>query len=140
MNKKILVALDNSDYAAKVMKQALELASLYNSPLLGISAIDNSYFSDESSSYAADTQSYWTDSFQYMIDECAKLADETNVFYQHELLNGNPAEEIIRYAEKNGIDFIVIGHLGKSAAFGFLIGSVAQKVAAHSKCSVFIVK
>jgi nucleotide-binding universal stress UspA family protein len=140
MNKKILVAIDNSDYATKVMNRALELASLYNSSLLGISVIDNSYFSDESSSYSTDTQSYWTASFQYIIDECAKLADETDVFYQHELLNGNPAEEIVRYAEQNGIDFIVIGHLGKSAASGFLIGSVAQKVASHSKCSVFIVK
>lgn len=134
------MAIDNSYYATKVMNRALELASLYNSSLLGISVIDNSYFSDESSSYSTDTQSYWTSSFQYIIDECAKLADETDVFYQHELLNGNPAEEIIRYAEQKGIDFIVIGHLGKSAASGFLIGSVVQKVASHSKCSVFIVK
>ena len=142
MNKKILVALDNSDYAKKVMSQALELAKLYHASLMGVSVIDYSYFTDGdvSGAYAADTEGFWITSFQTVLDECTKLAEETDVFYTHEMLSGNPAEEIIKYAELHGIDFIVLGHLGKSAKSGFLIGSVAQKVAAYSKCSVFIVK
>jgi len=56
------------------------------------------------------------------------------------MISGHPAEEIIKYAADNQIDIIVLGHLGKSAASGFGIGSVAQKVAAFAKCSVLIVK
>jgi len=46
----------------------------------------------------------------------------------------------LKYAEENNVDLIILGHLGKSAKEGFLIGSVAQKVSAYSKCSVLIVK
>lgn len=142
MNKKIMVALDNSDYAEKLMMKALEMSKLYNAELFGVSVIDYSYFSDcdECSKYAEDTQEFWTESFKAVTDKCAKLAEDTDVYYHHEMLKGNPAEEVIKYADHLGVDFIIIGHLGKSASSSFLIGSVAQRVVSHSKCSVFIVK
>jgi len=145
MKKKILVALDNSGYATKVMQQALEMAKLYQAELFGVSVFDDSWLVDESSPYAADTLSYLSISYQAILDQCAKLAkeEETNVDYTHKTLKGNPAEEIIKYAEQEGVAVIVMGHLGKSAesgASGFPIGSVALKVATYSKCSVYIVK
>jgi len=53
MDKKILVALDNSDYAIKVMHQAVELADLYKCTLYGVAVIDDSYFTagDDSDAY-----------------------------------------------------------------------------------------
>lgn len=142
MSKKILVALDNSDYAPKVMLQAIELSKLYKTSLLGISVIDDSYFGDmdESNIYAIETKAFWTMSAQAILDKCTKLAEENDIGFTPEIVHGNPAEEIIKYSEKKGIDLIVLGHLGKTAAKGFTIGSVAQKVSAHSKCSVLIVK
>jgi nucleotide-binding universal stress UspA family protein len=38
MSKKILVALDNSDYAEKVMLQAVEMANAYKASLVGVSS------------------------------------------------------------------------------------------------------
>jgi len=140
MSKNILVALDNSDYADKVMLQAVELAKLYKTSLLGISVIDDSYFGNIDETYAIETRDYWTVSVQGVLDNCVKLAGENGIDFSQEIVHGNPAEEIIKYAMKKGVDLIVMGHLGKSAAAGFLIGSVAQKVSAHSKCSVLIVK
>ena len=142
MDKKILVALDNSDYAIKVMHQAVELADLYKCTLYGVSVIDNSYFStgDQSDSYSDNAESFWTTTFQHVLDECSKLAEQKDIYFQQNMINGNPAEEIIKYAADYDFDIIVLGHLGKSAASGFGIGSVAQKVAAYAKCSVLIVK
>ncbi|SHJ15146.1 universal stress protein [Parasporobacterium paucivorans] len=142
MNRKILVALDNSDYAPKVMYKALELAGLYDAQLIGVSVIDNSYlaFCDVCSPYAADTEGFWDSSFQGVLEKCSKLAEESHVDYSHEMLHGNPAWEIIKYAEEKGVDFIVIGNLGKTAQDYYLIGSVAQRVISHCKCPVFIVK
>ena len=139
MNKKILVALDDSDFAKNVMNQALELAKFYNATLLGVSVIDTAYLvgSDESNQYLVDI---WKISYQAVIDESAKLADESVVNYTHKILEGNPAEEIIKYAEKNNVEIIVVGRLGKTAAAGIPMGSVTQKVSTFSKCSVFIVK
>ena len=140
MSKKILVALDNSGYADKVMLRAIELARLYKAPLQGISVIDDSYLGDDCCPYAVETRAYFTISVQAVLDKCKDLAEKGDVDYSQEILNGNPAEEILKYAEQKGVDLIVLGHLGKSAGAGFLIGSVAQKVAAYSKCSVYIVK
>ncbi|SHI97816.1 universal stress protein [Parasporobacterium paucivorans] len=139
MNKKILVALDDSDYAKNVMNQALELARSYQAELLGVSVIDTRYLvgSDESNQYLI---GIWKASYQALIDECVKLAKKSNVNYIHEILEGNPSEEILKHAEKNNVEIIVMGSLGKTAAAGIAIGSVTQTISALSKCSVFIVK
>jgi Universal stress protein UspA and related nucleotide-binding proteins len=50
------------------------------------------------------------------------------------------ADAIVNYAEKNGIDLIVIGNKGAGAVERFLIGSVSSKVVTHAPCSVMVVK
>jgi nucleotide-binding universal stress UspA family protein len=144
MIRKILVALDNSDFAHKVMLQALELAKVYQAQLFAVSAINYSVLGelDESSPSKLMTETIynWTNSFQEVLDKCKQLAGEFGIEYYQAMLSGHAAEEIIKYAEENNIDLIVMGHIGKSAAAGLILGSVSQKVSAHSKCSVVIVK
>ena len=149
MSKKILVALDNSDYAEKVMLQAVEMANAYKASLMGVSVLDDAYTKgcDECEPWVNATKDYWATAFQDIIDKCKNIleegkgcTEESCITFQHKMLAGSPAVEILKYAEREGIDIIVLGHLGKTAASGFAMGSVAQKVAAYSKCSVFIVK
>ena len=144
MIRRILVALDNSDFASKVMFQALELAKVYQAQLFAVSVINYSVLGeiDESSPSPAITEIIynWTNSFQEALDKCKQLAGEFGIEHYQTMLSGLPAEEIIKYADENDIDMIIMGHVGKSATAGFLIGSVSQKVSAHSKCSVMIVK
>jgi len=68
------------------------------------------------------------------------LARDNRVEFFQEMLSGNPAEEIIKYADANDVDLIIMGHIGRTAATGFLMGSVSQRVATHSKKSVMIIK
>lgn len=144
MSKKIMVALDNSDYANKVMAQAIELAKLYKTGLQGIAVIDDSYFGVIEdccdNPYGLQTRDYWKVTFQDVLKKCSDLADKGEVDFLYEIVHGNPGETIIKTAEQKGIEIIVLGHLGKTAAQGFMLGSVAQRVAAYAKCSVFIVK
>lgn len=141
MNKKILVALDNSDYATKVMQQAIELAKSYKTQIQTISVIEViPAYGLESSLTAKGSLDIYSESLKTVLDKCMKLAAENEVDCSIELLNGNPAEEIVKYAEEKGMDIIVMGHLGETTSPSFLIGSVAQKVVAFSKCSVFIVR
>ena len=142
--RRILVALDNSDFANKVMFQALELAKVYQTQLFAVSVIDYSVLGeiDESSPSPVMTERIysWTNSFQEMLDKCKELAGVLGIEHYQTMLSGNPAEEIVKYAEENNMDLIVIGHVGKSGVAGFLLGSVSQKVSAHCKGSVVIVK
>lgn len=141
MNKKILVALDNSDYATKVMQNAIELAKSYQAQLQAISVLEviPAYAAGSPVSPKQSLGSYH-ESLKTVLDNCTKLAAENGIECNVELLNGNPAEEIIKYAEEKGTDIIVMGHLGETTSPSFLIGSVAQKVVAFGKCSVFIVR
>ncbi len=54
--------------------------------------------------------------------------------------SSSPADAIVKYAEKNDVDLIVIGNKGAGAIERFLIGSVSSQVVAHSPCSVLVVK
>jgi nucleotide-binding universal stress UspA family protein len=53
---------------------------------------------------------------------------------------GNAAEKILETANNKGIDTIVLGSRGLSAAKEFLLGSMSHKVSHHAKCTVVIVR
>ena len=55
------------------------------------------------------------------------------------VLEGNPAEEIVDFAEEQKVDMIVVGSLGKSGYEQFAIGSVSSKVLRNAKVPVLIV-
>ena len=50
------------------------------------------------------------------------------------------AEEILRIANKENADTIVVGSRGFSASKDFLLGSVSYKVMHYAKCPVVIVR
>lgn len=53
---------------------------------------------------------------------------------------GNPADEIITYAEQREVDLIVSGARGLGAVGRFFLGSTSTKILHHSHCSVLIVR
>ncbi len=53
---------------------------------------------------------------------------------------GNPAEEIIQYAEQAKVDLLVTGARGMGALGRFLLGSVSTKLIQHSPWTVLVVK
>ena len=52
---------------------------------------------------------------------------------------GKPADEIIDYAEKHGVDLIIMCTHGRSGISRFVLGSVAEKVIRHSPVAVLTV-
>lgn len=57
-----------------------------------------------------------------------------------EVAVGHPAEEILRYAEDNDIDIILLATHGRSGVKRWAIGSVADKVLRASKVPVWLVR
>lgn len=55
------------------------------------------------------------------------------------LLEGNPADEIVKTAENENIDLIIMG-TGKSRLDKHLLGSVSEKVVHSAPCSVLLVR
>jgi nucleotide-binding universal stress UspA family protein len=56
------------------------------------------------------------------------------------LLEGNPVDRILEYAEKHPTDLIVTGSRGLSEAGRFFLGSVSDGLLHHARCSILISK
>lgn len=53
--------------------------------------------------------------------------------------SGQPAAQIVRYAERHGIDLIVVGTHGRTGFTRVLLGSVAERVLRTAPCPVLTV-
>ena len=69
----------------------------------------------------------------------AKLAS-SGEHPEFDLIVGQPAKEIVLYAEQHDIDHLVVGHRGHTPFDRWLIGSVARQVLAYAPCAVTIVR
>jgi nucleotide-binding universal stress UspA family protein len=62
------------------------------------------------------------------------------VIYKHRYLRGLPADEILRFAEQEGFDLIVLGSHGRTGFARLLMGSVAEELIRKACCPVLVVK
>jgi nucleotide-binding universal stress UspA family protein len=65
------------------------------------------------------------------------IKDKTKVKIVTE--SGREDEKILKFAQKENIDIIVIGTHGRTGIEHFLIGSIAEKIIRHSPIPVFII-
>ncbi|MFW6317052.1 MAG: universal stress protein [Halorubrum sp.] len=75
-----------------------------------------------------------------VIKEAKLIADDYDQPIKTETIHGNAAKAIIRYAEQNDIDHIVMGSKGRSGVQRVLLGSVAETVVRRSPTPVTIVR
>lgn len=77
-------------------------------------------------------------------DEAIKIVEEQakrdGVDVRKWILEGQPAKEILKLAEEESVDIIVMGTLGRSGIEKFLLGSVADKVIRGSRIPVLVVR
>ncbi len=56
------------------------------------------------------------------------------------MLEGPPAEEIVRFARARRVDLIVMGTHGRRGLAKLFVGSVADRVVAAASCPVLTVR
>jgi len=77
---------------------------------------------------------------EHAISPVGRIMEGMGVPYQSRQEVGQPAAEIIRVAEEEGCDLVVLGSRGLSGFQEFLLGSVSDRVVHHAHCPVLIVK
>lgn len=88
------------------------------------------------------------DSFAAILDAATKrlgaikekLLAEGLVEVETALLEGDPVDRVVAFAEKSQPDLIVVGSRGLSATGRFLLGSVSDGILHHVHCSVLVVR
>lgn len=140
---KILVATDGSEHVRKAIAAAIGIAKLSRAKVYAVYVMANDEFYMPYPKNA-ELEKVLVD---YLRDEGKKATAYVedsgkagNIEVESVLLEGSPAQEIIDFAERNGINLIVIGTHGKSAIERFLLGSVAENVVRHSKIAVLVVR
>lgn len=61
---------------------------------------------------------------------------DAGIHYEHRLLHGEPAEQIVKLASQEQVDAIVLGTGPRSQVAARLLGSVAEAVLRSAKCRV----
>jgi len=139
--KKIMIATDGSVCSRMAANNGIELARLSGGKVYAVYVVSMEYFS----SMAVDL--YWERIHAALENEgieavnYVKGAGEIEgVIVEPVLLEGNPTDELIRYAEENKMDIIIMGTLGRTGIKRLLLGSVAGNVVRHSKVPVMVVR
>ena len=68
------------------------------------------------------------------------LPKDPQVPFLHRMLTGDPARSILRTAESEDVDLIVMGTHGRRGLSRLLMGSVAEEVVRKAPCPVLTVK
>jgi len=121
MLEKILIATDGSKHSEKAAIAGIDLAKLTNGKVTAIYVVDREKKGIEATERIKD------------------LANKAGIPFEAKIIEGNPANEILKFAEDAKMDIIVLGSIGVTGLKKFMIGSVVEKVVRHSKVPVMIV-
>jgi nucleotide-binding universal stress UspA family protein len=139
MFHKILVAIDGSPASEKALAAAVDLASHYQADLTALSVAEGPAIVamiDE-----VDDVRQRVESHLHQIGEAAvQFARSRGVALRSVVVRGHAADAIVRYAENEGMNLIVLGQHGHSRIARFFLGSTSDRVSEHCHCTVMIVK
>lgn len=138
--REVLVGYDGSDCSRRALAFAVDLAQRYSARLhvLCVARSADFEFGLEIDAEAIEQQQLLH--CQRLLDALRHSIPDLAHPVRYEVAVGHPAEEIIRYAEEEGVDHIVVGHRGHTLFERWLIGSIARHVIVHAQCSVTVVR
>jgi len=133
----IVVGIDATTSSVEILKRAIQLSKDKNAKLMVIHVINQSWFKklfphlDENDA---------KEKIQSKIEDLLKKQDIQKDNYSINVVQGNPADEIIKYAKELDSKLIIIGANSKENFTTKLFGSTAHRVAQNGPCPLLIVK
>ncbi len=141
MYNRILVAIDGSKMSNKALKSALQIAKERYSKVGVIHAEKNVMISENMTTDSIDEiYAKINREVDGLFDEAKGLAKEEDLEIETHYVMGDPAVQIVKTAEQENYQLIVMGSRGLGAIKGIVMGSVSYKVLQLSHCPVLIIK
>lgn len=141
MYDRILVPTDGSDEARKAAEHGIELAAALGATIHTLYVMDlpgvprTLSLRDDEEEIREEYERYG----DRVTGDVNDMASESGVECVADLRSGTPYEEIVKYADDEGIDAIVMG-TGYQGRFGALLGTIAEKVVRTSTVPVISTK
>ncbi|NOK60180.1 MAG: universal stress protein [Chloroflexi bacterium AL-W] len=137
MFHKILVAVDGSSQSRHAIDVGADLAERYQASLCLLHAFPHVSDLLGTPHYENLLAARMLIGNQLLEGARTQIGDRMEV--ETQLLEGPPASAIIRVAETERYDLIVVGSRGRGQLAGMLLGSVSHAVAQRAHCAVLIV-
>jgi nucleotide-binding universal stress UspA family protein len=137
MFTKILVPLDGSELAAKVLPKVTEMAKTFKAQVTLIHVCYTPAIGETTPGtmkVAAVQEEKWCATF---LGKVAGDLKAQGVDVKSECLEGVPAREIIAYADKNNMDLIAMATHG-TGEVAWVLGSIAERVVTHATVPVLL--
>ena len=134
----ILVAYDGSEHSRKALDAAVKVAQCSNGKLKVLYAFDKVPLvlgDDETERFIERAMNKGR---EYLAEVTVHLRD-ANVEFSTDTVEGPAAEAILRVAQLEGCDLIVMGSRGLGMVQGLLLGSVSYRVLHRATIPVLIV-
>jgi len=134
----ILVPLDGSKYSEKALLHACDMAKTHQSHVTLLYVVEKSIPIN-----LLDRKEYLKILREFgnkVLINAKKTTTQQGVDSKIIIKEGNITNEIVKLAKKDQCNLIIVGNKGLGATARFFLGSVSNKLANNSPCSILIVK
>lgn len=154
--RKILLPIDGSVPSMKAARYGINVATKIKSDLIGLTVIDLMSLPYEYLLNQPGTPLHedvleekrreakkWLEEVERSVLDNLKRTEDTKAKYRSEILEdpfSKVENAIIKYAENENVDLVVMGSRGRSGLRRTLLGSVASAVLSYARCPVLVVR
>lgn len=135
---KIFLAVDGSDHSMRATKKAIELAKVSNAKIDVVHVI-SSKESKESALQSTGKIELEAKRMQRM-QRFFSAIEAAELEYEYIELRGEPDVELVKYANHEPFEYVVVGSRGLNTFQEFVLGSVSHKLAKRALAPVVIVR
>ena len=136
--KTTLVPVDGSRCSKKALQRAIEIAHAFDSKIILL------YVAEKSSINLLDRKEYMAMLRKFgkkTLDDANKKLAKNEIIGKSFLKEGRSiVSEIEKIVKSEKCNLVIVGNKGLGPVTGFLLGSVSNKLAQRSNCSLLIVK
>lgn len=138
MITKILLGYDDSEPAKRALALALDMARRYDAALDVLSVVRPPEFLSEKDSQQVIHNS--RNIQRTMLQSLKPQVEAAGVEASFEVAVGSPGDQMLKHAEQQGVDLVIVGHSGKGLFEQLRMGSVSKQVMLYAHCPVLVVR
>ena len=147
MLKNILVAIDGSEASTNALQLAIELSEKFSAGLHLLHVVRemqvplNPGLMEAYEKLERQRHDLLRSAGEQLLNQSKRVAESKGITaLQADIGSGDPASAIVKYADKNQMDMIVIGSRGLGKIKSLFMGGVSRKVSNMTKVNCLIVK
>jgi nucleotide-binding universal stress UspA family protein len=137
--KLILNPTDGSEVSELATRHAIYLAKLTGAELMILHVVETTFAWYTGSLYQQVVDQL-RDFGNKVIERAVEMAEQEGAKARSMIVDGHSGTAIVRVAEREKTDVIVMGALGRSMVEEALVGSISRHVVRQAPCPVLVVK